>query len=105
MTGLCRVGDCSLIARVVIEDAHREQLEVCVAHWQDALQVSHGQIRGVRLLKIPRCFLAPCRSEAVTIVGRFDEPPRPVCQRHLDSLSWVELPTEILGDGPGWSGG
>ena len=105
MTGLCRVGDCSLIARVMIQDTDGEQLEVCVPHWKDAVQISLGDIRGVRLLKPPRCFHAQCTAEAVTVVGRYDEPLKPVCQHHLDNLSWVERPTEILGDGPGWSSG
>ena len=105
MTGLCSVGGCSLIARVTVQDAHGEQLEVCVPHWKDAVEVSLGDIRGVRLLKPPRCAHAQCTAETVTVVGRYDEPPKPVCQRHLDDLSWVELPTENLGDAPGWSGG
>ena len=105
MTGLCRVSECPLIARVVIQDSDGEELEVCVPHWKDALQVSLGEIRGVRLLKPPRCFHVECAADAVTVVGRYDEPPKPVCQRHLDDLSWVELPTEILGDAPGWSNG
>lgn len=29
--------------------------------------------------------------------------PMPVCQQHLDDLSWVAIPNHLLSDQPGWS--
>lgn len=95
MNGLCSAHGCSLLARVLVTLVDSEHLQVCVPHWGDVLQDRATVVQSMRLIALPRCFLPRCRSNAVTIVRPEDGSSRPVCQRHLDNLSWLETPTEI----------
>ena len=101
----CEIPDCTEIPHVVIRDAGGESLRVCTDHWQEVLLTSDGRIRGVQLLELPRCCRPACRHDAVTRVIDPDGARVPVCQQHLDDLSWVSLPGPLLPHEPGWSHG
>lgn len=98
MTELCEVDNCQLIARVKTVDVDGAERLLCVMHWRAARLFVPGQLQTAHLIALPTCFVDRCTRDAVTIVGRYDEHPRPVCQRHLDDLSWVDLPQELLLD-------
>ena len=105
MKGLCSAEGCSLIARVLVCLPDGSQLEVCVPHWGDVLHQTPGEIQGMRLIQLPDCFVERCRSKAITIVGPVDDSSRPVCQRHLDDLSWVGKPSEAVAAPRDWAHG
>jgi hypothetical protein len=87
--GLCTAHACSLTARVHVTLTEGDRFAVCVPHWGDVLRDHDGAIRSMRLMPLPKCFVARCRSTAVTIV-KAQTDAHPVCQHHLDNLSWVE---------------
>lgn len=89
MNGLCESSGCSLIARIHVALQHDDRLEVCVPHWGEVLRTHRDGIQGMRLMSLPRCFLHQCHRAAVTVVSRDDGQHLPVCQRHLDNLSWA----------------
>jgi len=98
MTGLCEIENCQFIARVMAGDVDGGERLLCILHWNAAEVVVPGELQAAHLIAPPACFVYRCERDAVTIVGRYDEHPRPVCQRHLDDLSWVELPQELVLD-------
>lgn len=96
MTGLCGIDNCQLIARVKSCDVDGNERRLCVIHWSAAQVFVPGELQAAHLIALPACFVDRCTQDAVTIVGRYDERPGAVCQRHLDDLSWVDLPQELL---------
>lgn len=96
MKGLCEVDSCQLIARVNVHHDVGGHRQSCMVHWQAAQRSAPEQFGAASVNDLPLCFVHRCGENAVTIVGRYDELPRPVCQRHLDDLSWVDLPEELL---------
>lgn len=98
MTALCEIDNCQLIARVKTCDVDGNEQRLCVMHWSAAQVLVPGELQAAHLIALPACFVDRCTRDAVTIVGRYDEQPRPVCQRHLDDLTWVDLPVELLHD-------
>ena len=98
MTGVCEVDNCQLVARVKTGDVDGAERLLCILHWRVAQVFVPGELQTAHLIALPACFVGRCKRDAVTIVGRYDEYPRPVCQRHLDDLSWVDLPQELVLD-------
>ena len=86
---MCESSGCSLIARVHVALLHGDWLHVCVPHWGEVLRTQRKAIRSMRLVPLPRCFVTRCQCAAVTIVGSDPGEPLPVCQRHLDNLTWA----------------
>lgn len=101
----CEIPDCKEIQRVVIRDTQGGSLKVCLHHWQQSLTASEGRHRGVPLVESPPCCRPGCRHDAVTRVIDPDGARVPVCEQHLDDLSWISLPGPLLPDEPGWSHG
>lgn len=99
MTGLCEIDNCQLIARVKTRDVDGNERHLCVMHWSAAQVSVSSELKAAHLIALPACFIDRCTRDAVTIVGRYDERPRPVCQRHLDDLSWVDLQQELVNPG------
>lgn len=95
MTGVCEVNNCQLVARVKAGDVNEDARLLCVRHWNRAPEIVPDDLHTIRVVDLPACFVYRCKREVVTIVGRYDERPRHVCQRHLDDLSWVDLPQEL----------
>lgn len=96
MTSVCEVDNCQLIARVKTRHVDSDKRLLCVMHWRAARLSVPAELQTAHLTALPACFVDRCERDVVTIVGRYDEHPRPVCQRHLDDLNWVDLPQELL---------
>jgi hypothetical protein len=106
VNGQCAIQDCDGVAEVVIGDPQGGELEVCRTHWHDALDRSHGVIRGVRLIRKPSCFLSGCTGTATSAIEDSEGLPRPVCAQHWSDLSWVgHPPPSRVGAALGWSRG
>lgn len=99
----CDVSTCSWFARVAIREPNGRNAHVCVEHLGDALDASAGHLAGMELLDCPKCARPGCRGLAVTRVDHGDGSLLLVCQQHLDDLSWVAMPNDLLSDLPGWS--
>jgi hypothetical protein len=106
VTGGCAIPNCHDPAEVVIRDPEGGELDVCRDHWHEALDRSHGLIRGVRLIRRPTCFLAGCGHAASNAIEDTDGLPRPVCGPHWRDLAWVgHPPAHKVGAALGWSRG
>ena len=89
----CDVADCSGFARVAIRDPHGKNAQVCVGHIGE-----RPRTRTQPSLRVWNSSIAPnahdpgCRRDAVTRVDHDNGSLLPVCQRHLDDLSWLAMP-------------
>ena len=98
----CQVADCADFARVAIRATHGGKTQVCVGHIREGLEANPALIE-IQRLDCPQCARSGCRRDAVTQVDHDEAGLLPVCQRHLDDLSWLAMPTDLLTDLPGWS--
>jgi hypothetical protein len=98
----CQVADCAEFARVAILAARSKPTRVCVAHIRETLE-SNSALIEIRRLDCPLCARSGCRRDAVTQVDHDEAGALPVCQGHLDDLSWMAMPPDLLSDLPGWS--
>lgn len=98
----CQVADCAEFARVAIRTAHSKSTQVCLAHIRATLEANSALIE-IRRLDCPQCARSGCRRDAVTQVDHDEAGALPVCGRHLDDLSWMAMPSDLLSDLPGWS--
>ncbi len=87
----CAIG-CNEVASILValEDS---ELPFCGNHWQELRQGSHRVSRVLEVLDRPDCFTNGCSSPAVSVMTHLDGTGLPVCENHLDDLSWV-TPTD-----------
>ena len=62
---------------------------VCAPHWQDLRSQSGPSVSVLEVLDRPKCFKAACPSDAVSGMPHLDGRCLPVCEEHLEDLSWV----------------
>lgn len=99
----CIYEECTGIADIVVRGPKRSELPICHQHWEYLNQRTRGGlIEIVRTLDRPACFRPDCPDEGVTVMENPDGPARPVCQRHLDDLSWIDVPEAVLVRRPSW---
>jgi hypothetical protein len=66
---------------------------------------SADPLSGMSRLGRRECSRPACRRDANTQATDANGHPIPLCQRHLDDLSWLSMPNDLLSDLPGWSHG
>lgn len=99
----CIYEECTGIADIVVRGPKRSELPICQQHWEYLNRRTRGGlIEIVRTLDRPACFRPDCRDEGVAVMENPDGPARPVCQEHLDDLSWIDLPEAVLVNRPPW---
>ncbi|MFZ5848903.1 MAG: hypothetical protein ACOYX5_16140 [Actinomycetota bacterium] len=99
----CLYEECSGIADIVVRGPKRSELPICQQHWEYLNRRTRGGlIEIVRTLDRPACFRPDCHDEAIAVMEGPEGPARPVCQQHLDDLSWIDVPEAALVRRPSW---
>lgn len=66
---------------------------------------SADPLSGMSRLGRRECSRPACPRDANTQASDARGHPVALCQRHLDDLSWLSMPNDLLSDLPGWSHG
>ena len=85
----CMSADCDAVVTFVLRQANRERIGVCQTHVQELVANRVGPACTVELVDAPGCFHRSCGVKAERIIKHLDGELLPVCQQHLDDLSWV----------------
>lgn len=64
---------------------------------------SADPLTGMLQLSRRECSAPACQREANAQATDANGKPVPLCRQHLDDLSWLPLPNDLLSDQPGWS--
>ena len=90
----CSAIGCDNVASIVV-DSNRGSVEAyCGRHW-DELRLPFAAAE-LYLPNRPTCFHSACSTPAVCIRTHVDGTLLPVCEAHLDDLSWVSpSPAEL----------
>jgi len=99
----CAWEGCLGVADLLVRGPKRSELAICQQHWDYLNQRTRGLIEIVRTLDRPMCFRPDCNDESVALMENIAGPARPVCQQHLDDLSWIDVPEAALMHRPSWS--
>lgn len=91
----CRAVGCDDVATIIIDIADQSNLPFCGGHW-DQIRGTETNRRVRAVLDRPDGFLTTCARPAVSLMAHLDGTPLPVCERHLDDLSWISPTTEEL---------
>lgn len=92
----CSATGCGEIATIMVESGVNAERPYCPVHWQ-AVRVQSPVPRScLRILDRPPCFRLDCLHGAVTLMSHVDGTLLPLCEEHLDDLSWVVPTSEEL---------
>ena len=72
--------------RILVEGELRV---LCPIHWSSLRSNGLIMIQIVAELERPSCFKVGCRTGAVSVMSDLDGRSLPVCEKHLEDLSWV----------------
>ena len=91
----CSAIGCDDVASIVVDPGLGSAEAYCGRHW-DELRLPFAAAE-LYIPNRPTCFHSACSPPAVCIRTHLDETPLPVCEAHLDDLSWVSpTPSELL---------
>jgi hypothetical protein len=92
----CQAQNCLEVATIRVETLDTGELTLCPIHWLEMRRRMQTALQVLRQLGRPTCFKADCTAGAVSVMPHLDERPLPVCEKHLEDLSWVTpLPEEL----------
>src|SRR4051794_5807129 len=84
----CSAVGCDEVATVIVDVGDQSELPFCGRHW-DQIRGPEANRRVRAVLDRPDCFRSVCTAPAVSVMTHLDGTPLPVCERHLDDLSWI----------------
>ena len=87
----CSAIGCDDVASILVESNPGSAEAYCGRHW-DELRVPFAAAE-LYIPHRPTCFHSACSTPAVCIKTHLDGTRLPVCDAHLDDLSWVS-PTQ-----------
>ena len=92
----CSAIGCDSIASIVVQSGTDAPYAYCGLHW-DELRRPFGHENAIYVPDRPDCFHTDCQTPAVSVMTHLDGTYLPVCELHLDDLSWVSpTPSELL---------
>lgn len=87
-TGGCITVGCFELATVRVR-LGRGSIDLCPLHWQERRTATTERLLVEKELPRPRCFKHGCPADAVSAMTHLDGRCLPVCEEHLEDLSWV----------------
>ena len=84
----CTAIGCDSIASIVVQPGTDVPHSYCGLHW-DELRPPYGKGCALYVPDRPDCFHTHCQTTAVSVMTHLDGTHLPVCEPHLDDLSWV----------------
>jgi hypothetical protein len=102
---LCELPACSNIRGAVVHQTKGGRVRVCVEHLVQALDAHDGAVLAFWKIAVPACSQPGCSRDALRCPSDQRGRGHLVCRQHFDDLSWIEIPTGLLPDEPGWSHG
>lgn len=92
----CNAIGCDGIASIVVQSGTDVSYAYCGLHW-DELRPPYAEGYALYVPDRPDCFHTDCQTAAVSVMTHLDGTFLPVCEPHLDDLSWVSpTPSELL---------
>lgn len=91
----CSAVGCDDVATIVVDVGNQSELPLCGRHW-DQIRGTETKRRVRAVLDRPDCFRTACATPAVSVMAHLDGTQLPVCERHLDDLSWISPSAEEL---------
>lgn len=97
----CAIG-CDSVASIRAQVADDALLPFCGVHWQEVRSITFRR-QVAQVPDRPQCFRAACTTPAVSVMQHLDGTPLPVCEKHLEDLSWVDpTPDELRAMRSAW---
>ncbi|RYU14847.1 hypothetical protein [Nocardioides iriomotensis] len=84
----CRGVGCFELATVRVHLGD-DSIDLCPLHWQERRASPQKRLVVEKELSRPTCFKLECRADAVSGMTHLDGRCLPVCEQHLEDLSWV----------------
>jgi hypothetical protein len=90
----CEEVGCFEVATICVRVNDIAEQDLCPIHFSDLRNDRTVRRHVVRQLDRPACFKDSCGAAAVSVMPHLDGTALPVCERHLEDLSWVS-PTAV----------
>lgn len=92
----CIEPGCLELATVRVRTRDRTAAALCPLHWNEQRRIPGAVLQVDAVLPRPPCFKASCPADAVSAMSHLDGRCLPVCEIHLEDLSWVTPEPEDL---------